>query len=413
MSATSVKPRHRSTLSREWMRHDFNDREPFCEWPWHDLFVNLSNDTRVCCSFFTKLQPFDWPTAQDFHKETGMWNSPFMQHMRKNMGTPEEVPFCTVCLTVDKRAPANKQRVAEATKESLELYRSLQAKPSLHGAIDAVEIPLEDWQITRNGAKDAQPIKPFNASKHIYREMVQRWDFIGKKKVLLVGLERRAMAPFLAEMNDHIYLADFTGKHITATQLICHALGLDNVSASDLTGVAQLPYDDASFDAIWIDARALVVDRPWPLLPELRRVLSQDGTLHLHESPGPGLWIEKFIAGDMSHGDLVDNIARGPRIEDLNAFVTRQSLETILVKADLKLDRSAPPRVVRYSSKREGRLFEDFGIKAIARSLQDPAFLDRLRTDPAALIGLEKRISFNAIKKPLKGGGEAGEPDAA
>ncbi len=407
-----VKPRHRPPLSREWMKNYYTGREPFCEWPWDDLFVNLSNDTRICCSFFTKLQPFDWPTAKDFHKETSMWNSPFMQYMRKNMGTPDEVPFCTVCLTVDKRAPANKQLVAKAKKESLELYRSLQAKPALHGTIDAVEIPLADWQLTPDGASNDKPVKPFSTSKYIYREMVQRWGFISKKKVLLAGLQRKAMAPFLAEMSDHVVLADFTGKQLAATQQICHALGLDNVSVSDLRGVARLPYDDASFDAIWIEGRSLTVDRPWPLLPELRRVLSQDGTLHLHESPGPGRWIEKFIAGEISHRDLVDNIARGPRIEDRNAFVTRQSLETVLVKAGLKFDRSAPPGVARYSSGDESRLFEDFGIKAIARSLQDPTFLDRLRAEPRALSGLEKCISFNAIQKPPKDSGEADEPDA-
>ncbi len=125
------------------------------------------------------------------------------------------------------------------------------------------------------------------------------------------------------------------------------------------------------------------------------------------------MWIRKFIAGEMSHGDLVESIVRGPRLEDLNAFLTRQSLETVLVKADLNLDRSIPPRVARYASRREGRLFEDFGIKAITERLQDAAFVERLRSEPEALTGLEKCVSFNALKKPPKGGYEPGEPQAA
>ncbi len=392
-----VHPAPRPRLSREWMK-GAPGKVPFCEWPWNDLFVNLSNETRICCSFFTKLEPFEWPSARDFHKETGMWNHPFMQHMRSKMGTADEVPYCTACLTLDKRDPANRAAVAEAKKESLKVYRRLQTRQPVRGTIDAITIPLSEWQMEIPGGSRTRVIRPFRLDKHHYRTVVQRFRFCDRKKVLLAAPNRDWLAPFLAEMNDEVVIADLDARTSRNAPLVCRALGMDNVSAREGTEAGPLPFEDASFDAIWIHGGILAAARDVALLPELRRILMPKGTLHVHEFPCIGRLIERFVAGDLSKAGFITHLAPGPRLEGPDAYMFRQSLQTALVKAGLSLDKAVVPGLARYKSERKARPFAELGAREMMERLRAPQVLDGLRNDPEALAGMEKFVSFNALR---------------
>lgn len=272
-------------ISREFLLDVERDREPFCSRPWRTLKVTMTGQTKICCDFFTRLPDFDWPTAQDFHRPDGMWNHPFMQHLRRTMGTQEEVPFCTLCLTKDKRSPEHRGARAEAKAESLEVYRSFEdvaAAPRYRGTLDEHE-PLEDFSIPR---PNHAPLRPFRRSLADYRRVVRGQGLFGRGRVLQVGAPAPAMAVFHAEANDDLVVTDLDVRALARVRALCAPFGLEPTTAA-LAADGALPVDDRAFDAAWLDGSLLQrIDRQ-RLLAEIARALREDGTVYVHRAPGP------------------------------------------------------------------------------------------------------------------------------
>ena len=258
-------------ISREFQDDVANGTEPFCPRPWRTLKVTMTGQTKICCDFFTRLPEFDWPSAKDFHRPDGMWNHPFMQHLRGTMGMPDEVPYCTLCLTKDKRSPGHADLRAEAKLRSMEVYRTFEERAlaeSYRGTLGEHEHLAEFVQRLENG-KD---LRPFGKEAPHYRRFIRSRHLFRRGRVLQVGASPPAMSAFLAEANDHLTVADSARPRLERVRDLCASFELEPQTTL-VQPASALPFGDDEYDAAFVDGTTLHRADRRQLLAEIVRVV--------------------------------------------------------------------------------------------------------------------------------------------
>jgi SAM-dependent methyltransferase len=325
-------------ISREFLAQYVQGQDPFCTRPWKVLKVTLANHTKVCCDFFTLLPEFKWPSAKDFHRPDQMWNHPFMQHMRKTMGTLDEVPYCTLCQTKDKRSLRYVDQRAETKRASLELFRRFEDEAladTYRGSINAWKGRLVEFVEQLGPGRQS---RPFAKEEAFYRRAIRAHNFSERGRILLLGAPSPVFAPFLAEVNENLTIADSVVRRAERAANLCRAFHLEPKLA-EVTGDAPYPFDDGAFDAVWIDGRMLHESDRQHLFGEVRRVLGPNGTLHVQAAPGPGELLRAALAADDdTFGSLLAALKAGPRRDASHNFFTGQDLRRILRRLGLRLE---------------------------------------------------------------------------
>ncbi len=331
-------------LSREFLLLQAQGVDPSCHRPWRVLKVDVHQKTKVCCDFFTQLPVFEFPTARDFHSEGGMWNHPFMQHMRRTMRTTEEVPFCTLCLTSDKRSPQHAERRAEAKRDSLAIFQRMDGavrRNNYRGSIEDHNSILANFEFT---LPDGQVKRPFRGDKDFYRRLVHAQGFVRRRRVLLFGCASVALAPFLAESCESLTLADPSPGILEQARILCERFDLPTTAAT-FTKSGDLDLADETFDAVWANGETFLSrSRLIPPLSELSRVLEAGGSLHVRRGPAAGAVFKRLnMETNPKFADRWTALLRGnteaPRLGLM--FATRD-LRSKLRQSGLRLDVSPP-----------------------------------------------------------------------
>lgn len=385
-------------VSHEWNGQIEAGLDPRCWAPWRMLKIDIRSRTRICCNYAHNLPTFEWPSAKDFHRETGMWNHPFMQHMRRTMGDSDGVPFCNFCLTKDKRDPAlfdEKKRVTAETQALYQRFMEAADASAFSGRIDEIE-DLPAWTVIVPG-KRARQIQPFRNPKHFYRDQVRRRGFHRLGRVLLLGCTRTAMAPFLAECGNVLTVVDASPSRLADWRATCEALALSETDwmVADSLGAVSIPA--GTIDGAWVDGEWFERCGRAAVFAALREWLKPGGRLHVHGAVGPAAVIERIVEGDVS---AIDRFGRGLSHEGPGGFFDLDRLVKILKARGFASDANLPPSARRIADNREVEppLGRDYAV--IAERLRDPAFRQSVRDQPDLLRGLERVIHFSATLNP-------------
>lgn len=388
-------------ISREFMWGALSGEDPFCPRPWRTLKVTLKGTTRICCDFFTQLPEFDWPSAQDFHAPDRMWNHPFMQHLRSTMGMPDEVSFCTLCLTKDKRSPEHVELRRQTMEESRAVYRRIEDESfAMHyrGTIGA-RGPIGEVVLRLPNGRE---IQPFPQELAYYRRMVRMRHFHRRGHVLQLGVSTPAIAPFLAEANDHLTIL---GSERPADQVridraaeVCRIFDLDPTAAAADLG-AVLPYADDTFDAIWVDGPTLHESDRGHLFAEAARVVRPGGTVLVHVAPGPGALLRRAARATGAELDAILAVLdTGPSHDGPLNIVTVAEVRRTVKRCGMKLDIASPL----------GQQWLPPGVPGPVATAAVAAEIDRLAASyvveqrPGGPLGIEGSVTFAAMPDPAK-----------
>ena len=388
-------------VSYEWIRFAARGQPAFCWAPWRMLKIDIFERTLICCNFFGKLPTFDWPSAAQFHEQSRMWNHPFMQHLRQTMDTPEELPYCTFCKTMDKRHLANTEIKEKAREESIKIYNLIldkNEKVTFNGTIDQLDQQLDTFSV-QIGNVAKREHRPFSRNKGFYRRLVRQKGFIGLGHVLQIGASGGAITPFLAEAGNQLTLLDDSSQALKRLSNISTSLGL-NINTV-LT--SQLPFDfkDHAFDGIWLDGKWLGLLGRTDLLTELRRILKPSGRLHVSQAPAVGQRVLELLEQPSKLDAIHPIIEQGPDYTGQGNFFSTAKLLDILDDVGFETDRTLPSQPIRIGSRSNKLPPIGRGHKVIALRLQNPKYLEKLCQDQSPLDGLERFISFTAMPKKV------------
>jgi len=386
-------------ISYEWVRFAARKQKAFCWAPWRMLKIDIFDRTLICCNFFGKLPEFEWPTAQDFHRETGMWNHPFMQHLRRTMDTAEELAYCTFCKTSDKRHMGNTPAKTKAKLDSLKVYNDIlneMNRTRFTGEIDARDIQTLSISI---GGKKRRQIAPFSRDKNFYRNLVRRQRFVELGRIVQLGVGSGSITPFLAEAGNALTLADPSDKRFALVRSVCDQLGVDNIDYLKLDAPLPLPFEDARFDGVWLEGKWLRWQGRQATLLEIARILRPGGRLHVSQAPCVGDLVDNIITGAASADSALSVLRLGSDFAGPGSFVSMANVLDVLDVAGFDSDKTLPPQAVRFGG--AGGTAPAIGgdPSAIAALLDDPDYLARLRTDRKDIFGLERFISFTAVRR--------------
>lgn len=290
-----LKYRHTGDISKEFGRQIARGEDPRCTYPWNRLDIVLrDNRTKVCSDFPTRLPRFDWPSTEDFHKEDQMWNHPFMQKMRGGMGTPDAVPFCDICVRANKRASKNLAWREQARDDTRKVYQAIEAdilRDSYRGTLNEVEHELNDMRFQK---PEGQLVRLFTDTLEYSRRRIYKHRFLHLGRVLQMGLRTPLASPFLAEANTSFTAADFSSVKTEYVASVVARFGIETQKVV-LDPAAFLPFEDNSFEGIWLDGRALFYCDRDALFAQVNRVLGPDGILHVQEGYGPGMLLRMIL----------------------------------------------------------------------------------------------------------------------
>jgi SAM-dependent methyltransferase len=387
-------------VSHEFVQYQARGLQAFCWSPWRMLKVDIRSRTMVCCNFAQKLPTFEWPTAKEFHEETGMWNHPFMQYMREGMAKPSEVPYCTLCRTKDKRDIKNFDLRKRAMKETQLLFeRIVEAFSSrdLAGPVDAIPEKLTEW--SHRLRPHAAPIKLFLKDRLYYRRLVRTRGFCDLPHVLQVGSWNGTITPFLAERNGHVTIVDDSFRALTKATAVAHAFARDNVTAVQTKDVAALPFTEGSFDGVWLDGRLLSQMGRRSLLAEIFRLLAPGGRLQVNQCLGPGGLIEAAANGTVAIDMASAALREGPGYDGPAGFLTLGTVLAAVKSTGFVSDKVNPPAAARFAADSSAESKRDEKkLATLATRISDHSFLDTVRDDNTSLSGLERFLSFTLIK---------------
>jgi SAM-dependent methyltransferase len=389
-----------ASVSHEFNQYSARGLEASCWSPWRMLKVDIRSRTMVCCNFAQKLPEFEWPTAKEFHRETGMWNHPFMQYMREGMGKSTEVPYCTLCRTKDKRDIKNFDLRKLAMKETQKLFDSIVDNlpfRKLPDSVGAIPEKLKEWSYRlRPGSP---PIRPFSQERGYYRRLVRTRKFSGLSRVLQVGARNAAITPFLAERNDQVTVVDNSvGSLVKATGL-ARGFAIGNVDAVQTRDAGAMPFAGESFDAIWLDGHLLSEVGRHLVLSEAFRLLVPGGRLQVNQCLGSGGLVEAAAAGRVEVDMASDALSKGPLYDGVGAFLSLATVLAAMKFTGFVSDRANPPAATRIGSNAAIRPGDGMDHKSLAIKVREPSFLDAVRSDAAALNGLERFISLSLTKR--------------
>lgn len=388
-------------ISNEWVRFAAQGEAAFCWLPWRMLKIDMLERTMVCCNFSHRLPTFEWPTAKDFHRETGMWNHPFMQHLRATMGTNNEVSYCTFCKTVDKRYAGNSARKKVVRKETIDLYEQIlhdARKDEVVGGIDRLDGDLRAFAITveRNGE---HTVHPFTREKIYYRGTVRQRGFFRLGRVLTAGRGIGGFIPFLAEANDAVTVVHTDKPFLLRTQRVCKQFNLSNLAYRHIDDLAGLGVGDGHFDGIWMDGGWLTAFGRRHVLAQCRRLLRKDGRLHIASAPSLRARIKTVVDNDGIGAEAeaaLAAMANGSVYDGVGGYLTSAQIAAALRPFGFDTDKALPP------APRRGNLPADIPARgsALAARLEDYDFRNRLRMEPGLLNAFEDNVSFTAVVRP-------------
>jgi SAM-dependent methyltransferase len=331
--------------SYEWI--PFEGQSAICWAPWRVLKVDIFGKTQNCCGFFEKMAEFDWPTAKTFHRLDGMWNHETYRHLRKTMGKPDELPFCTFCKEDDKRHPdaaASKRDASIRSGLVMQEIYDRTAPFQFRGTLSGIDGDLSEWA-TSLSLFPAVQIAPFRRDKLHYRRMVRTRGFWDLGRVVVFGVSNGAVAAFLAEANSEVILADPSLGRLRSCTDVLKALSMEVHASIRLKDDPGLELDANSVDGVWIDGPTLGRFGFGPVLAEVRRVLKRGGRLAIHGAHGVGELLRTAArTGDAGIADLIEDASRhdGP-----GGFVDTENIVARLRRARFNLDRARPP-LIRY-----------------------------------------------------------------
>ncbi len=387
-------------VSKEYHYPAFDAREPFCLRPWRVLKVDMDRSTLICNGNFGRLPKFGFPTAREFHRADGMWNHPFLQHVRKTRGTGEQVPFCTLCLTADKRHPEHAQRRKRAMDESRALFRRLDTEwrndllaerrneaPAVVSRDEAVVTP-------------PQPQAPVAApqdrdTRANFRSLVHARGFIGAGRVLMFGLEHFGFAPFLAEGGESLTLADTSVEAVRRVAQYCRRRGSSVQTATVYPG-RPFSFADGHFDRIWVDGASLCAEDADMWWPELARIVSPSGSIFVHRAPALGAFLLAMTneAEPGQRQKLRAMLQQGLGKQAPVRFMPSRDLLLLLHRHDMAVDRETKLEMDRSTIvPLDLSALDDDDMAAIRRRyVQSDEPLDRARL-------IEHSVSFAAKRK--------------
>lgn len=382
--------------SYEWLRFEEGEN-PICWSPWRVLKVDIFGRTQHCCGFFEKLPAFEWPSAREFHAETGLWNGPHAQYLRRTMGTSAELPFCTFCKTDDRRHPGSAHIKAQTSLDSSRAFQRIYDKNApfpFRGRLSDLPEDIRNWTIPAP-TNPERVLRPFSQDRLFFRRFARIWGFWQAGRVLQIGVGGGAWAPFLAEANTSLDIADRIPGRLINAMAICDALGLDNVSATR-HGDIPLSYEDAGFDAIWLSGTQLSGQGRAPVLEEMRRLLRPGGRLMVIGAPGVAQLVRRaqFAVSDEEAERLATRIEQGPADPGPDNYFNTATLIRVLKPFRLQLTQ-ARPALTRYANGRGST--DETGVdypELAARVRQARA--QRSNTDLSTLPGMAETVSFTA-----------------
>lgn len=398
-------------LAERWAFFMTPSKNSYCTAAWDRLNIDAFSRTKICCSYFERMPTFNWPTMEEFHSEHGMWNHPFMQHLRSTMGRDEEVPFCSLCQgRYDRNRPIAKVKsevILESQKILQDIYDEnvdFQFKGKL-SELKNEELP--NWE-TNYSKRTEVVLTPFKNERHIYRRMIRMKGFWDLGQVLQIGSGQGAITPFLAEANDKVFLLDKEPSHLMRASDIYTALSIKNCVNLQVNNVNKLELEDAQLNGIWTDSEWIWQNGNELVLSEMRRVLQEKGRLHCSNAPSIGRIVERIVDCENVEdiNSLIEVLEEGSLHNGKFIYFSMTNLLPTLRSLGFNTDRSRPPQSKFIGGKSVERGWLGNNIKEIVQKLKAPNTIDQIKNDHSLLNGLEHSISFEAIaekKSPQNG----------
>ncbi len=388
-------------VSHEFIQYHNAGMESVCWAPWRMLKVDIRSRTSVCCSFAHKLPKFDWPTARTFHDEAGMWNHPYMQHMRRTMGKDDELPFCKVCRETDKRDVRNLTTRREAMHATQTIYNGMLetiAAKNAKGAVDLYVLNPSAFEARLTTKVNAAVMHSVTQGRLTQRKLLRARSFDTCRRILQIGALNGAVTPFLAETAESVTLVADHSRGLERVRGIADVLGFDNIQFLTVPDMSAFPFDDGAFDGIWLDGQILSLIGRSVLLAEISRMLAPNGRVCAVRCLGPGGLIEHVVDGHIRRIDAEAALAGGVPYGGRGSFMTSITVLDALKESGLVSDRTSPPVGVRFNGDTgEPTLRTDYA--ELARHL-DPAnwHPDFLEGAGATwLKGVERFVAFTAL----------------
>ena len=388
-------------VSHEFIRYHNAGAEPSCWAPWRMLKIDIRSRTAVCCSFAHKLPKFDWPTARTFHDETGMWNHPYMQHMRQTMGKANELPFCTVCRTTDKRDFKNRDARREAMRATQKIYSGFLdriAADSAKGAVDRYALKPATFATKLTAKVDASVMRSVVRGRSQIRAMLRHRAFDSCRRVLQIGTLNGTITPYFAEFAEHVTVVGDRPTALERVRDVATILGFDNIAARSVESLADLPFEDGAFDGIWVNGSSFSLIGRSVMLAEIKRLLAPGGRFSAVQCLAPGGLIERVVDGRIARGDAVAALTAGVPYGGRGSFMTSITVLAALKGSGFVSDRTCPPAGLRFPG--------DTGEPTLRTDYAELAhFLDPCnrqagffgKTGP--LQGVERFVSFTAVRE--------------
>ena len=155
----------------------------------------------------------------------------------------------------------------------------------------------------------------YSTSHSTYEKRLASLGFAGHDNVLDAGCGFGQWSLALAAMNHKVTATDLDGFRCSSVRRLVEVMAIDNLEVSK-SSILDLPYSDASFDAVFCYGAVFLVD--WRIaLRELARVTRPGGVLYC-SAVGPGWFIHNLIEG---HNDSVGYSTRRMALQSLRATV--------------------------------------------------------------------------------------------
>ncbi|WP_444946760.1 radical SAM protein [Microbulbifer sp. VTAC004] len=388
------------SYSYEWSVFENQNLIPICWAPWRALKIDIFERTQVCCNFFRKLPKFKWTNAKDFHSEKNMWNHPYMQHLRETMGTPEEVPFCTLCKSTDKRHLKNDKEKRSIMLKSQKKYYEIVAKVSgveLCGKLDSVKSPLPDWSI-KSSLPDQRPISPYTKGIDYYRYSVFQHGFHNIGKVLMLARVPAVWAPFLAEVNESVHILSPRRGQCVIAEDVLKAFQFSNYKFTCLEQqlLVAAPSKLDLYDAVWLDGLIFEAFSRDEVLLWVRKMLKNGGRLRVIGAPGIGKVAESILSNPESSSGKLETLRAGIQFSGKGSYFTQDGVLGALKKYNLALDRLMPPSGSRIVLADGVKGTEKLSETELIKKLE--LFVSGGELSPQKyLAGMDRTVSFAAL----------------
>jgi ubiquinone/menaquinone biosynthesis C-methylase UbiE len=197
-------------------------------------------------------------------------------------------------------------------------------------------IELDVVQFNNGKSTSNSDVIGFKKSKDYYRSVVEKFRFTGLDRVLDLMCGFGKWSVFLAEQNREVVGLDKNKGSINIAKGLADYLGLKNTTFYDGDVSETKKFGDASFDAVWIWAALIYVERG-PCLSEVARILKPGGRLLVGQTNSTGRLLEKLIEGlsgdTPRHATLrrqaLDAFEKGPGYDGRPNFCTESDAEEI------------------------------------------------------------------------------------